>query len=313
MKVVFIDAENEHERWEATTQSFGPQTVPTEAVGLITAASPTAAALRLPPWAAGHGELSANLPRALSARAFGPAWTVAVGAHIFLAALAILAPGHLPTPEPPPVRMVFLEPPPPPPAALGVPNAAGETASLPSLEQAELTPPQQVEPPIEKPRLRHPAVTAKAPRRLRPVVRPPADDPPPSAPRAGSHAGVVQGEPGGVVGGVAGGLEGGIVGGHGSAPIPADQLTHRPKLLHRVAPVYSAEARRLDRKGLVILEVILDHEGRVEPAVKVLQSIPLLDEEAVRAVRQWRFEPARDTTGRPVRVILEVPLRFVLR
>jgi outer membrane biosynthesis protein TonB len=39
----------------------------------------------------------------------------------------------------------------------------------------------------------------------------------------------------------------------------------------------------------------------------------LLDDAAAQALRRWRFRPARDHTNQPVRVILEVPVRFVLR
>jgi protein TonB len=45
----------------------------------------------------------------------------------------------------------------------------------------------------------------------------------------------------------------------------------------------------------------------------VLKSVAPLDAAAIAAVRQWRFRPARDADGRPVRVIMEVPVRFVLR
>jgi TonB family protein len=103
------------------------------------------------------------------------------------------------------------------------------------------------------------------------------------------------------------------VGGTGSDAVPAGNVAHPPQLLHRVAPVYSAEARRLDVSGLVLLEAILDREGRIESEIKILKSIPLLDKEAVAAVRQWRFSPARNERGDPQRVILEIPIRFVLR
>ena len=43
------------------------------------------------------------------------------------------------------------------------------------------------------------------------------------------------------------------------------------------------------------------------------RSIALLDAAAVAAVRQWRFRPARSADGTPVRVRMEIPVRFVLR
>jgi protein TonB len=123
----------------------------------------------------------------------------------------------------------------------------------------------------------------------------------------------VNGQSDGAVGGVEGGLVGGIVGGTGTSPIPVGQVAHRPQLIHRVAPLYPKRARQRDLQGLVLLEAILDRDGRVEPAVKILKSIPMLDAAAVAAVRQWRFQPARDRGGDAVSVVLEIPIRFTLR
>jgi protein TonB len=66
-------------------------------------------------------------------------------------------------------------------------------------------------------------------------------------------------------------------------------------------------------EGLVLLEAILDFEGRIEEDIRILQSIPSLDRAAIEALRRWRFRPARDRENQPVRVILEVPIRFVLQ
>jgi protein TonB len=95
--------------------------------------------------------------------------------------------------------------------------------------------------------------------------------------------------------------------------VPVGQVAQPPVLVHRVQPVYPQQARRQDIHGLVLLEAVLDRDGRVEPAVKVLESIPMLDDEAIAAVRRWRFRPARSRSGEPLRVIVEIPIRFVLR
>ena len=78
-------------------------------------------------------------------------------------------------------------------------------------------------------------------------------------------------------------------------------------------PDYPRQARLRGVEGLVLLEAILDLEGGIEDNIKVLQSIPSLDQAAVEALRRWRFRPARDHENQPVRVILEVPVRFVLK
>ena len=129
----------------------------------------------------------------------------------------------------------------------------------------------------------------------------------------GVSEGVARGPADGVVGGVVGGVAGGTVGGTGTDPVPVGQVAQPPVLKHRVQPAYPQQARRQQIHGLVLLEAVLDCEGRVEPGVKVLQSIPMLDDEAIEAVRRWRFQPARSRSGEPLRVIVEIPIRFVLR
>jgi periplasmic protein TonB len=72
------------------------------------------------------------------------------------------------------------------------------------------------------------------------------------------------------------------------------------------------EVRVKGIEGDVVLEIMLDSKGNIVGPIKVTQSIPLLDEAAIEALRQWRFLAARDRDGKPIRVILDVPLRFVL-
>ncbi len=81
------------------------------------------------------------------------------------------------------------------------------------------------------------------------------------------------------------------------------------KILH-VAPIYPEFARQARAQGTVILECILDATGRVE-SVKVLGSQPLLDDAAVRAVRQWRYTPT-ELNGVPVPVLMTIMVRFSL-
>jgi protein TonB len=217
---------------------------------------------------------------------------------------------------------VFVEPPPPPPAPLGAVNGAGTVPALPDPEPAAKVAEPVKEPPkpvVQEPdRLVRPDVKAKAKPKPKPKpVAKPAEEPAKELTAAdvapGVAAGSVNGEAGGVVGGVQGGIQGGVVGGTGTGPVPVGQVANPPSLVRRVAPVYPEEARRRDIEGLVLLEAILDRDGSIEPSVKVLRSIPLLDAEAIAAVRQWRFRPARNKAGEPLRVILEIPIRFVLR
>jgi len=104
-----------------------------------------------------------------------------------------------------------------------------------------------------------------------------------------------------------------VVGEKEMAPLPVSEVAGPPVLISRTVPHYPERARLLGVAGLVRLEAILNREGRIEREIKVLESIPLLDEAASTALKQWHFKPARDYSGRPVRVILEVPFRFTLK
>jgi protein TonB len=101
--------------------------------------------------------------------------------------------------------------------------------------------------------------------------------------------------------------------GDGDAPVAADAVAHPPEIETYVVPEYPPKARARGIEGRVLLMVIVDASGRVEDDIKVLDSIPMLDQAAIDAVRQWSFTPGRDADGDPVRVQLEVPVRFTLR
>ena len=282
---------------------------------------------------AGAGGVPVPLPPALSGRTFAIAWAIAIAAHVLLVALMIGVGSLGIREEEPLVRLVFVEPPPPPAAPLGAPNGGGTAAVAAPVE----APPPEPEPVVEKlvpqvpevEQLRHtdavekpkpkpevkpkPPVQPKVKPRTADKKKPPPAEAAPAEPAPGIAQGSVDGTAGGVVGGVAGGLPGGVVGGTGTGPVPLSQVAHAPVLVGRVEPVYPEVARRRRIEGLVMLEAILDREGNVEPDIKILQSIPMLDREALAAVAKWRFRPARGRDGGAVRVILEIPIRFVLR
>jgi protein TonB len=78
-----------------------------------------------------------------------------------------------------------------------------------------------------------------------------------------------------------------------------------------VKPVYPAAARSAGVQGAVVVEVTIDRNGRVKDA-KVLRSIPLLDQAALDAVKQWQFTPTL-LNGVPVPVIMTVTVNFTLQ
>jgi len=84
-----------------------------------------------------------------------------------------------------------------------------------------------------------------------------------------------------------------------------------PKLVYKVEPEFSDEARKAKHQGIVLLSIQVDASGSVR-AVRVLQSLGLgLDEKAIEAVSHWRFRPAL-FDGKPVATDATVQVNFQL-
>ena len=83
-----------------------------------------------------------------------------------------------------------------------------------------------------------------------------------------------------------------------------------PKRTKTVPPTYPPEALAQGVRGIVILDVVVSAQGKVESAT-IVRSVPGLDEAAVTAARQWEYEPAK-VDGKPVRVRVTVPVVFSL-
>jgi TonB family protein len=81
-----------------------------------------------------------------------------------------------------------------------------------------------------------------------------------------------------------------------------------PIKMNDVAPVYPAIAQNAGVTGAVIIEATIGADGRVIDA-KVLRSIPLLDQAALDAVRQWEYKPTL-LNGVAVPVIMTVTINF---
>jgi TonB family protein len=81
-----------------------------------------------------------------------------------------------------------------------------------------------------------------------------------------------------------------------------------PDKVKDVEPIYPETAKQAGIVGAVILEITVDADGRVSDA-KVLRSIPLLDQAALDAVKQWEYSPIL-LNGVAVPVILTVSVKF---
>ena len=85
-----------------------------------------------------------------------------------------------------------------------------------------------------------------------------------------------------------------------------------PSFLHKVVPCYPALARRLEKEGTVLLRITIDEQGR-PLEIEVLKKAGFgFDEEAVKAVKDSCFVPAKKE-GKPLACKVLLPIRFVLR
>jgi protein TonB len=83
-----------------------------------------------------------------------------------------------------------------------------------------------------------------------------------------------------------------------------------PARLSYTAPVYPAIAQAAKVQGIVELEATIDERGVVRN-VKVVRSVPLLDQAAIAAVSTWRYTPTQ-LNGVAVPVVMTVRVAFSL-
>ena len=83
-----------------------------------------------------------------------------------------------------------------------------------------------------------------------------------------------------------------------------------PTKIKDVRPVYPADAMASKVTGVVILEAIIDTDGTIADT-RILRSIPMLDQAALDAVRQWKFTPTQ-LNGEPTAIIMTVTVNFMV-
>ncbi len=131
----------------------------------------------------------------------------------------------------------------------------------------------------------------------------------------GVQGGVVGGVEGGVVGGVARGVAGGVLSQEQKefekGAVRAVGEIKPPRLVKLIEPVYPEKARQAQVEGVVILEARTDEKGNVEDA-RILRSIPVLDQAAIDAVKQWKYEPMT-INGKPQKIVFTVTVRFMMK
>ena len=97
--------------------------------------------------------------------------------------------------------------------------------------------------------------------------------------------------------------------------IPRPGTTLPPQMVRAVQAAYTSEAKAAGIEGVVRVEVLVLTDGTVGETAKVIQSLDAkfgLDDEAVKASKQWLFKPAtRD--GKPVAAHVVIEQTFTLR
>jgi periplasmic protein TonB len=243
--------------------------------------------------------------------------------HVYLSSAA---------PPPPP-------PPPPPPAASHAASTPKTVVTPVQIPHQTFVQPREI--PQEIPKVNIPTPTTVA--QIDPTPSQPSNDPPGAQEGGvaggvaggvvgGQQGGTVGGEIGGQIGGVLGGEKGGVVGGQVGgtgegtgdakpAPPPPPEPSEgplrvggdvkAPVAINRAKPDYTESARKGHITGVVIVEAIVNKQGEVEQ-VKVLKGLPLgLSEQAIEAVKKWRFHPGT-LNGDPVEVIFTLTVNFTL-
>lgn len=82
------------------------------------------------------------------------------------------------------------------------------------------------------------------------------------------------------------------------------------RLIKKVSPEYPKKARKQHVEGTVRLHTIIAKDGSVKN-LEVVSGDPLLVDAALKAVRQWRYEPTL-WDGRPVEVDTTIDVKFAL-
>jgi TonB family protein len=84
-----------------------------------------------------------------------------------------------------------------------------------------------------------------------------------------------------------------------------------PHPIYQPGPEYDDKARKKKIEGTVTLSVIVTKEGGTAD-IKVIKTLtPGLDQQAIKAVSRWKFEPvAQDGQACPMRMNVEVSFRL---
>ncbi len=176
---------------------------------------------------------------------------------------------------------------------------------LPKFADTQITPPKA--PPLEQPKIKMPDPTIEVQKDLKMANNNMPNMGMPNSPLIGTSMGNGNGT--GIGSGSGTGLGAGSGGNYGGGLRKIGGGVSAPILTYQVEPEFSEEARKAKAAGNVLVNLIVDQNGRPQN-VHVLRGVGMgLDEKAVEAVKQYKFTPAKEN-GKPVAVELNVEVNF---
>jgi periplasmic protein TonB len=260
-----------------------------------------------------------------------PALAVSFGSHVLMAGLIFLLVKYSPAgqaisgllPEDLSQDIVWLSDPGPGGGGGGggnqmkePPQVAQEVGkdkiTVPAAPPPKLVPPKEEEPkPIEQVNIPAQPLASASASMLGTIDAPAA---PTLSQGSGTQGGVGTGAGSGIGPGTGSGLGPGYGGGVGGGAYRPGNGVTLPRVLREVKPQYTSDAMRAKVQGTVLLECVVKPDGTVGEVsvVRSLDHVFGLDEEAIRAARQWRFAPGT-RLGEPVSVLVTIELTFTLR
>jgi protein TonB len=207
---------------------------------------------------------------------------------------------------------VLTTPPPMAPAKTAMGGGGGQrgptpvtTGSLPKFANTQITPPKA--PPMEQPKIAMPDPTIEVQTNLKMANSTLPNIGMPASPLVGNSMG--NGNGSGLGSGNGSGLGAGNGGNYGGGIRKIGGGVSSPVVIYQVEPEFSEEARKSKFMGVVLVNLIVDAQGRPQN-VHVVRGVGMgLDGKAVDAVKQYRFKPAMEA-GKPVAVQLNVEVNF---
>lgn len=94
-----------------------------------------------------------------------------------------------------------------------------------------------------------------------------------------------------------------------AASLLADGKMEPPVPVRTVAPDVPHELSRSGGSGLVTVNFLVDEQGAVQDAKVEKASAQMLEEPALKAVRKWKFKPAKKD-GVAVAIRVSIPIKF---